>query len=142
MKIYFLLKVLDCFCCCSCLSRGLILQGAKSDKELFYKRAEIVQKCMHTIKCLQVLICLFKQNVLPIDFYQSRLLVTYIKYQLTNSQFEVKNLTPSCSSLYQSTVNIRKPNVRFSELFEMVRFSNSQLLNVRLQFSLFNLFSL
>ena len=36
---------------------------------------------------------------LIIDFYQSRLRVTCIKYQLTLWQFEAQNLAPSCSSL-------------------------------------------
>ena len=37
-----------------------------------------------------------------IDLYLSRLLVTYIKYQLTLWQFEGQNLAPSCSSLRYS----------------------------------------
>ena len=38
-------------------------------------------------------------QVETIDFYKSRLLVKYIKYQLTIWQFELKNLAPSCCSL-------------------------------------------
>ena len=91
---------MNCSWCVNCKwskTRGkggggiLVTMGHKFNKSNF---RDVIFKSQSYSKILTT-----TKSVIAIDFYWSRLLATYINYQLTIWQFEVQNLALNCISL-------------------------------------------